>query len=81
MTGTRSCRSRTPDRSSRLTRLERLLEPFQRLDGDRTTQADGHYGLGLSIVRAIATAHGAALSVRAHPDGGLSVTARFTALD
>ena len=36
--------------------IERLFEPFQRLDAERIND-DGHRGLGLSIVRAIATAH------------------------
>ncbi len=55
---------------------ELLLEPFQRLGAPRTA-TNGHYGLGLSIVRAIATAHGAGLTVRAPPDGGLAVTVSF----
>jgi signal transduction histidine kinase len=55
---------------------ERLLQPFQRLDGLRTRNADG-YGLGLSIVRAIAEAHGATLAVRAQPEGGLDVEVSF----
>ncbi|WP_217369979.1 sensor histidine kinase [Nonomuraea antri] len=55
--------------------LERLLEPFQRLD--RTVRSNGHHGLGLSIVRAIAAAHDALLSARARPDGGLSVRVAF----
>jgi signal transduction histidine kinase len=53
-----------------------ILEPFQRL-GPRRADTEGHYGLGLSIVRAIATAHGAGLAVRAPPDGGLAVTVSF----
>jgi signal transduction histidine kinase len=56
--------------------VERLFEPFQRL-GDRTTRNDGHHGLGLSIVRAIATAHDAALTVSARPAGGLAVEVGF----
>jgi len=55
--------------------IERLFEPFQRLHG-RTTN-DGHHGLGLSIVRAIAVAHGADLTARPRPGGGLVVTVRF----
>ena len=55
----------------------RLLEPFQRLDRGRAGDALGHSGLGLSIVRAIAEAHGAALTVQARPAGGLAVTVRF----
>ncbi|GAB2836195.1 HAMP domain-containing protein [Streptomyces daliensis] len=54
--------------------VDRLFEPFQRL---RRTAGDGHHGLGLSIVRAIATAHGAALSADARPSGGLVVEAVF----
>jgi signal transduction histidine kinase len=42
---------------------ELLFEPFQRLGGGRAAQPDGHHGLGLSIVRAIATAHGGGLTV------------------
>jgi signal transduction histidine kinase len=56
--------------------LERLRAPFQRLHGARTSHGDGH-GLGLSIVHAIATAHAAAITVRAQPDGGLHVEVRF----
>jgi signal transduction histidine kinase len=56
--------------------VERLLQPFQRMTGDRTGSRDG-LGLGLSIVAAIASAHDAALSVRARPEGGLDVDVRF----
>jgi len=59
--------------------VERLLEPFQRL-GHRTTPNDGHHGLGLSIVRAIATAHDANLTVSARPEGGLAVEVSFPKL-
>lgn len=57
--------------------VERLLEPFQRLGTDRTAPGDGHHGLGLSIVRAIATAHHATLLAKAQPEGGLAVEAKF----
>jgi signal transduction histidine kinase len=57
--------------------LDRLFEPFQRLDGNRTAAGDGRHGLGLSIVRAIATAHGGTVSARAQRDGGLAVAVRF----
>jgi signal transduction histidine kinase len=56
---------------------ERLVEPFERLHGGRAGSDDGHHGLGLSIVRAIAVAHGAALDVRARAGGGLTVAVRF----
>jgi signal transduction histidine kinase len=55
---------------------DRLLEPFQRL-GDRTAHDDGHHGLGLSIVRAIAAAHDATLTARPRPEGGLAVEVGF----
>jgi transposase len=55
---------------------DRLFEPFQRL-GDRTGHNDGHHGLGLSIVRAIATAHDATLTALLRPDGGLAVEVSF----
>jgi signal transduction histidine kinase len=54
--------------------VDRLFEPFNRL---RRTTGDGHHGLGLSIVRAIATAHDATLTAQARPDGGLIVEAAF----
>jgi signal transduction histidine kinase len=56
--------------------LERLQRPFQRLGAARTSHGDGH-GLGLSIVHAVATAHGATLAVHPQPAGGLHVTVRF----
>jgi signal transduction histidine kinase len=55
---------------------DRLLEPFQRL-GDRTAHDDGHHGIGLSIVRAIAAAHDATLTARPRPEGGLVVEVGF----
>jgi signal transduction histidine kinase len=56
--------------------IERLLQPFQRLAADRVGHRDG-LGLGLSIVAAIAKAHGAELTVTPGPGGGLVVQARF----
>jgi signal transduction histidine kinase len=56
--------------------LERLFKPFQRLGDARTRHNSGH-GLGLSIVRAIATAHRAELSARARPQGGLTIDVSF----
>jgi signal transduction histidine kinase len=58
--------------------IDRLFHPFQRLDPHRTNAQHGH-GLGLSIVRAIATAHGATLAVHPQPEGGLSITVDFKA--
>jgi signal transduction histidine kinase len=59
--------------------VERLLQPFQRLSPDRAGEPGGS-GLGLSIVAAIAKAHGAAISAQPGPDGGLSIEVIFAAL-
>ena len=56
--------------------VDRLFQPFQRLDPRRANYRDGH-GLGLSIVRAIATAHQASIGAHPMPDGGLSVSVIF----
>jgi signal transduction histidine kinase len=53
----------------------RLFQPFQRRSADRTG-SDG-LGLGLSIVSAIAEAHGAWLQAHALPRGGLLVQVGF----
>jgi signal transduction histidine kinase len=55
----------------------RLLQPFQRLAA-RSSDGDGH-GLGLAIVRAIANAHGATLTTRARPGGGMHIQVSFPA--
>jgi signal transduction histidine kinase len=57
---------------------QRLLAPFARLEGDRIAGREG-LGLGLSIVQAIATAHGATLTVLSQQAGGLSVEVHFPA--
>lgn len=56
--------------------VDQLLQPFQRLGTDRTGHGQG-LGLGLSIVRAIADAHGATLTIRPQPSGGLHVETAF----
>ncbi|MCL2393561.1 MAG: ATP-binding protein [Acidimicrobiaceae bacterium] len=56
--------------------LERLFQPFQRLDPRRTHHKNGH-GLGLSIVRAIAGTHHATVTAEAPPEGGLSLRVAF----
>jgi signal transduction histidine kinase len=56
--------------------VERLLQPFQRMEAGRVGHGDG-LGLGLSIVAAIASAHGAALDVVPGAEGGLDVHVRF----
>jgi signal transduction histidine kinase len=58
------------------TEVDRLFQPFQRL-GPRRARRDGGHGLGLSIVRAIATAHAATIDAHALPGGGLAVDVTF----
>ena len=49
-----------------------LFEPFRRLHPDRTGSHRGA-GLGLSIVRSVATAHCGTAAAKALPEGGLEV--------
>jgi len=56
--------------------LGRLFQPFERLDSRRAHYKDGH-GLGLSIVRAIAAAHGATITAKPGRNGGLSIEVVF----
>ena len=49
-----------------------LAQPFTRLGQDRTGSHNGH-GLGLSIVAAVAAAHGGSLLLHARAEGGLRV--------
>jgi signal transduction histidine kinase len=56
--------------------VDELVKPFRR------AEPNGHgggLGLGLSIVQAIAEAHGAALHTEARGEGGLRVTVAFSA--
>jgi signal transduction histidine kinase len=57
--------------------VERLMQPFQQIGSERVGHTDGH-GFGLAIVRAIAQAHGADLTARARPEGGLEIEVSFT---
>jgi signal transduction histidine kinase len=57
--------------------VTRLFEPFQRSGTDRTTRNDGHHGLGLSIVRAVAAAHHASLTAEPGPEGGMAIRVNF----
>jgi signal transduction histidine kinase len=52
--------------------VEQLAQPFRRLGPERTG-SDGGVGLGLSIVSAIAAAHGGRIELHARPEGGLRV--------
>jgi signal transduction histidine kinase len=58
------------------TEVSRLYQPFQRF-GPRLARRDGGHGLGLSIVRAIATAHAATISMRPRLGGGLEIDVAF----
>jgi signal transduction histidine kinase len=61
--------------------IDRLFEPFQRLSSGRGTPGTGSHGLGLSIARAIATAHDGAVTAEPRPEGGLAVSVRFPVVD
>jgi signal transduction histidine kinase len=56
--------------------IQDVFEPFRRLGADRIA---GGAGLGLSIVRAVATAHGGEATARPRAGGGLVVTVRLPA--
>ncbi|MEU5030312.1 sensor histidine kinase [Streptomyces milbemycinicus] len=58
--------------------LPALFEPFRRLGTDRLVTAKGA-GLGLSIVRSIARAHGGEVTARPREGGGLTVTVTLPA--
>ncbi|WBB51044.1 HAMP domain-containing sensor histidine kinase [Verrucosispora sp. WMMA2044] len=53
--------------------VETMFQPFRRLSRERVAGTRG-FGLGLSIVRAVARAHGGAAEAAPRPDGGLTVT-------
>jgi signal transduction histidine kinase len=60
--------------------VDGLFEPFHRLASTERITETGHTtssrgaGLGLSIVRSVATVHGGAVHADARPDGGLIIT-------
>ena len=56
--------------------VQDLFQPFRQLGTQRTRHGAGH-GLGLAIVRAIADAHGAAVTALARPAGGLDIEVIF----
>ena len=60
--------------------VDRLFQPFQRLDPGRAHHQNGH-GLGLAIVRAIVTTHRATITADPVPTGGLSVVVTFPVLN
>lgn len=53
--------------------LERVFDPFVRLESSRS-RATGGTGLGLSIARTIVQAHGGDLVLANRPEGGLAAT-------
>jgi signal transduction histidine kinase len=53
-----------------------LFEPFRRSDSDRLAGGQG-VGLGLSIVRSVARAHGGDVHAEPRPGGGLTVSVRL----
>jgi signal transduction histidine kinase len=57
-----------------------LAQPFRRLGADRTGSDEGS-GLGLSIVAAIAEAHGGTLDLQARDGGGLRVRIELPSAD
>ena len=52
--------------------IERVFEPFYRVEGSRGRETGGT-GLGLSVARDIARAHGGELTLHNRPEGGLEV--------
>jgi two-component system sensor histidine kinase CpxA len=58
--------------------LERIFEPFVRVDEAREMQSGG-FGLGLAIARRAVLAHGGTIAARNRPAGGLAVTIRLPA--
>jgi signal transduction histidine kinase len=59
--------------------VETLFQPFRRLGRERVGNGRG-FGLGLSIVRAIARAHGGEVTADPRPGGGLAVTVTLPVL-
>jgi two-component system cell cycle sensor histidine kinase PleC len=56
--------------------IPRALEPFSQVDGVLARRHEGT-GLGLPIVRALASLHGAAFDIRSAPGTGTSIAVRF----
>jgi signal transduction histidine kinase len=56
--------------------LERVFDPFYRLEASRSRDTGGS-GLGLTIARALAVRSGATLTLHNHPGGGIEATLTF----
>jgi signal transduction histidine kinase len=61
--------------------VDGLFEPFRRGVGERLGSDGDGLGLGLSIVRAVVTAHGGGIEARALPEGGLEFELLFSAAE
>lgn len=55
------------------TELDKVFEPFYRLEASRNRDTGGT-GLGLAIARQLASTLNGALSLRNHPEGGLEAS-------
>lgn len=60
--------------------MERVFQPFIRLEESRGRETGGS-GLGLTIARAVISAHGGDISLANRPEGGLRVTISLPRLD
>ncbi len=60
-------------------RVASLFERFRRLDDWDHQQGHRSFGLGLSIVDAVARAHGGSVTAEAQPDGGLLIIVELPA--
>ncbi len=58
--------------------IEKVFEPFYRVDPSRAP-ATGGFGLGLSVARSIARAHGGDVTLANRDGGGLTATVRLPA--
>ena len=56
--------------------LEKVFEPYYRLDDSRSRELGGN-GLGLGIARNIAALHGGSLTLRNHSEGGLEAVLKL----
>ncbi|MDE2139834.1 MAG: hypothetical protein KGJ17_04935 [Gammaproteobacteria bacterium] len=56
--------------------LEKVFEPYYRLDDSRSREHGGN-GLGLGIARNIAVLHGGTLTLHNHPQGGLEAVLKL----
>jgi signal transduction histidine kinase len=60
--------------------VDKLFDRFYRPDKSRSRKTGG-FGLGLSIVKSVATAHKGSVTIQALPDGGLDVSVKLPAAE